>query len=341
MTKLKVAVIGAGILGSRHARVFNEQPDCELVAVVDVDQARAQKVAELHKAKAFTDYNLLLKNEAVDIVSIATPDHLHRDPVIAALNAKKHIFLEKPIATTAADSREIADASTKAGVTVMINYSQRYLNDYAWIKQRIAGGEIGKPVMAMSIKYDTIFVPTGMIKWASGTSPIYFMSSHDLDLVHWFVGADPTEVSAHEARGVLEAQGIHAHDGVNALIKFGDQVSANFHSSWIHPTTYPSIVDGYMQIIGTEGAVSYNNRLRRADLYNKKSGQELTFTGPQTATEYDGKIIGAFTDSLRHFVTCIQEKREPDTSPRRTLPTALAQAAIMESIKSGQTVKLG
>ena len=133
MTKLKVAVIGAGILGSRHARVFHEQPDCELVGVVDIDQARAQKIADLYKAKAFTDYNLLLKNEAVDIVSIATPDHLHRDPVIAALNAKKHIFLEKPIATTAADSREIAEASTKAGVTMMINYSQRYLNDYAWI----------------------------------------------------------------------------------------------------------------------------------------------------------------------------------------------------------------
>ena len=342
MSKLRIAVIGAGILGSRHARVFHEQPESETVAVVDVNQERAQKIAALYNAKAYTDFNTMLQNENVDAVAVATPDHLHRDPVITAIKAGKHVFMEKPIATQIEEAREIASChSTATTVTVMVNYSQRYLTDYAWIKQRIAAGEIGKPVMAMSIKYDTIYVPTGMIpSWASETSPIYFMSSHDLDLVHWYVGVDPVEVLAHETRGVLEGKGIRAHDGVNALIQFEGGVSTNFHSSWIHPTTYPSIADGYMQIIGSEGAISYNNRTRRADIYNTKGGYDLTFAGPQTATEVEGKIIGAFTDSVRHFLNCIIEKREPDTSPRKVLPTSEAQAAIMESIRTHQAIKI-
>ena len=339
MTKLKIAIIGAGILGSRHARVFHEQPESETVAIVDVNQERAQKIAALYNAKAYTDFNTMLKSENVDAVAVATPDHLHRDPVIGAIKAGKHVFMEKPIATKIEEAREIAQATS--AVTVMVNYSQRYLTDYAWIKQRIVGGEIGKPMMAMSIKHDTIYVPTGMIpSWANETSPIYFMSSHDLDLVHWYVGVDPVEVLAHETRGVLEGKGIRAHDGVNALIQFEGGISTNFHSSWIHPNTYPAIADGYMQIIGSEGAISYSNRARRADIYNTKGGYDLTFAGPQTATEVEGKIVGAFTDSVRHFLNCIIEKREPDTSPRKVLPTAEAQAAVMESIKRHQAIKI-
>jgi predicted dehydrogenase len=341
MTQLKIAIIGAGILGSRHARVFHEQPESETAAVVDVNRERAEKIAALYKAKAYTDFNTMLQNENVDAVAVATPDHLHRDPVIAAIQAGKHVFMEKPIATQIEEAREIASAAASSNVTVMVNYSQRYLTDYAWIKQRIVAGEIGKPVMAISIKYDTIYVPTGMIpSWSSATSPIYFMSSHDLDLVHWYLGVDPVEVLAHETRGVLEGKGIRAHDGVNALIQFDGGISTNFHSSWIHPTTYPSVADGYMQIIGSEGAISYNNCTRRADIYNTKGGYDLTFAGPQTATEVEGKIVGAFTDSVRHFLNCIIEKREPDTSPRQVLPTSEAQAAIMESIKTHRAIKI-
>jgi predicted dehydrogenase len=342
MSKLKVAVVGAGILGSRHARVFAEQPECELVAVIDINEERAKKVAAPLNAKAFTDFQKVLDNEKVEVLAIATPDHLHRAPALAALKAGKHIFMEKPIATTLEDITAITAASEAASATVsMVNYSQRYLTDYAWIKQHIMAGAIGQPVLATSIKHDTIYVPTGMIaSWASNTSPIYFMSSHDLDLVHWFVGSDPVQVAAHETRGVLEAKGINAHDGLNALIKFANGASGNFHSSWIHPNTYPAIADGYMQIIGSEGAISYNNRLRKADIYNQKSAQEITFSGIHTATEVDSKLVGAFTDSVRHFLTCILEKREPDTAPRKVLATAKAQAAIIESIQKQQMVQI-
>ncbi len=339
MSKVKVAVVGAGILGSRHARVFHELDESELVAVVDTNAERAERVAKQYGAQPFTALSAMLSSVQVDAVSVATPDHLHREPVITALKAGKHVLMEKPLATTADDARAIAAAV--ADRTVMVNFSQRYVSDNIWIKQRIDAGDIGAPRMIVSVKFDTIYVPTGMIaRWSAQTSPLWFMSSHDLDLVQWFLGADPVEVVARETRGTLESRGFAIHDGLNALIQYAGGVSANFHSSWIHPNTYPRVADGTLQIIGSEGAITYNARTRTAEIFNARGGEKVEFTGPHTADEVNGKINGAFTSSLLHFLECIREHREPTTSPRRVLCTALAQAAAMESLRTGQAVKI-
>jgi predicted dehydrogenase len=341
MSQLKIAVIGAGILGSRHARVFREMDEAELVAVVDVDVARAEKIAEQNGARAFTNLQEMLDRVDVDAVSIATPDHLHRDPVLLALNAGKHVLVEKPLATTAYDARAMVNAVAASNRVAMVNFSQRYVSDHIWIKQQIDAGNLGAPRMIISVKFDTIFVPTGMIaSWSTQTSPIFFMSSHDLDLTEWFVNARPVEVIARAVRGTLNARGFAVHDGLNALIQFENGVGANFHSSWIHPNTYPKIADGYLQIIGSDGALMYNNRTRTAEIFDARGGQKVEFTGAHTADEIGGKITGAFVASLQHFLACIRAQREPDTSPRRALPIALAQAAAIESLRSGLPVML-
>ncbi|MBI4673066.1 MAG: Gfo/Idh/MocA family oxidoreductase [Chloroflexi bacterium] len=343
---MKIGVIGTGILGSRHARVWHELPDTELVAVCDLDAARVQNIAQQYNARAFTDYNAMLAEAELDAVSVATPDHLHRAPVLAALAAGKHVLQEKPLATNAADARAIVDAAEKSRAgfaqrVVMVNFSQRFVTDHIWLHDAIARGDIGKPRMVISIKHDNISVPTGMIRtWAQNTSPLYFMSSHDLDLVHWFLGADPVSVMAQETRGTLDAQGIPVHDGLNALIQFGDNVIANFHSSWIHPNTYPRIADGFLQIIGDAGALTYTNRTRTAELYNARGGQKIEFTGVHTADIVDGKIKGAFVSSLQHFLECVRTGREPDTSPRRVLATALAQAGVRESLREVKAMRV-
>ena len=338
---LNVAVIGAGLLGSRHARVFHEQPDARLAAVIDVDPRRAGEVAGRYGAAAYASLGEALLGTPIDAVSIATPDHLHHDLFVEALKAGKHALVEKPLATSAAEARSMVEAAAASGRVAMVNYSQRYVADHAWIRDRIEAGEIGAPRFVISVKFDTLSVPTGMIaSWTARTSPIYFMSSHDLDLTHWMLKSDPIEVVARDVSGVLQGRGVDAADGLNALIRFGNGASANFHTSWIHPNTYPKIADGYIQFIGSEGAIFYNNRTRTAEIFNTRGGHKVEFTGPHTADEVGGKITGAFVSSLRHFIECIRDGREPDTSARRALPMALAQAAILESAKTGQPVAL-
>jgi predicted dehydrogenase len=304
--------------------------------VVDVNPARAD-VAQRYGARFYPDVPSMLHAEEVDAVAVATPDHLHREPVLAALAAGKHVFMEKPLATTADDARAIAAAAHAR--TVMVNFSQRFVSDHRWIKQVIDEGGIGRPQAVISVKFDAISVSTSMIRgWSAQTSPIYFMSSHDLDLTSWFLGGRPVEVYAQETRGTLDALGFDTHDGLNALIQFEGGVTAAFHSSWIHPNTYPRVADGYLQIIGSQGALTYNNRTRTAELYNGSGGQKLEFTGPHTADEVGGKVTGAFTESVQEFVACIAEGREPATSPQRCLPIAEAQAAVLESLHTRQPV---
>jgi predicted dehydrogenase len=180
-----------------------------------------------------------------------------------------------------------------------------------------------------------------MLSWAAQSSPFYFMSSHDIDLTCWYLGeqAQPLEVTAQDIRGVLDARKVAVQDGMNVLIRFKHAI-ANFHSSWIHPNSYPIVADGSMQVIGMTGVISYNNRLRKADIYHAYGGQELTFTGPATANEVNGKLAGAFVTSLRHFVECVITGQEPLTSPRRTLITSVIQTAAAQSLKINDKVTL-
>ncbi len=341
METMKLGVIGAGILGSRHARVWRELPDAELVAVCDLDAARAERIARQYNARAFTDYNAMFAETKLDAVSIATPDHLHREPTLAALAAGLHALIEKPLATNAADARALAAAAETSGRIAMVNFSQRFVADHVWIHDALARGEIGKPRLLLSVKHDNLSVPTEMIRgWAHATSPLYFMSSHDLDLAHWFLKVDPVSVMAQETRGTLDALGVPVHDGLNALLQFGDNIIANFHASWIHPNTYPRIADGFLQIIGDAGALTYHNRTRTAELFNARGGQKIEFTGPHTADIVGDKATGAFVSALGYFLECARERREPDTSPRRALPIALAQAAILDALRTRQPVSL-
>ncbi|HEX3347375.1 MAG TPA: Gfo/Idh/MocA family oxidoreductase [Acetobacteraceae bacterium] len=339
MSTLRVIVVGAGILGSRHARVFQEQ-GAEIVAVVDPNAERARAVAERTGARHFASLDDAWAGTDCDAVAVATPDHLHREPAVAVLARGKHVLVEKPLATTLEDMEAIAAAAANSSAIAMVNYSQRHVPEYAEIKRLVAGGAIGTPRMLSTHKFDRIYVPTRMIGWGDRTSPIYFMSSHDLDLVYWYLGADPVEVVAQETSGVLQARGVAVHDGVNALVRFADGAIGNIHTSWIHPDSYPLMADGFLQIIGSDGMMMLDNGRRRLSLYRASGSSEQAFAGPHTADEIDGRITGAFAASVRAFMDCIATGREPDTSPRRSLPISRLQAAVIRSLHERQTVRI-
>lgn len=332
MDPIRVTVVGAGILGRRHARVFNEIDGARLVAVADHSRERAAAAAAAADAPAFTSLEAALGKVECDAVAVATPDHLHVEPVLTALEAGKHVLVEKPLATSVADARRLIDAARQRGLTLQVNYSQRWVAEYAWIRQQITAGTIGRPVMIQSSKQDTIHVPTRMITWAASTSPIFFMSSHDIDLISWFLAGDTvTSVQATEQRGVLTGLGIDAHDGVDALLRFSRGASVALHSSWIHPNTYPSITVDRMTVIGEAGVIEFQSRGRQIECYGRAGGQTLAFTGAQTATEVDGRIEGAFRQSLLSFLACVAGAPEAETSAARTLHVVEIQEAILRA----------
>jgi predicted dehydrogenase len=340
MADMRVAVVGAGILGRRHARVFHEMEGAALVAVASRGRERAESLASSYGVPVFTDMARLLDQVDCDAVAVATPDHLHYEPVMAALRAGRHVLVEKPLATDLHQARAMVDEAARRRLALQVNYSQRLVPEFAWIREQIRGGAIGRPVMIQSSKQDTRFVPTRMIAWAADTSPIFFMSSHDLDLVAWFLDGRAVHAMAREQRGVLEGMGVAAHDGIDALVAYDTGATASFHSSWIHPESWPHLVTERMTVIGETGMIHFEGHGRHVDCFARAGGRTVTFSGPQTATEVDGRIQGAFTASLEAFRRAVRDGEAPTTSAANTLHVTETQVAILEAAASGRPVSL-
>jgi predicted dehydrogenase len=336
VSDIGVAVIGVGLLGERHARVWTEIPGARLVAVSDLSAERAASVGAKLGVPGYGAPSALLEREDVQAVSVVTPDHAHLESVLAALGAGKHVLVEKPLATDLGQAERMIGAAREAGRTLMVNYSQRFVPEFHWAKQQIAAGAIGQPRIIRSLKDDTIYVPTEMLSWAAKTSPIFFMSSHDLDLVHWYLEDGVEEVYAHESSGVLRGLGIDVHDGVEALVRFRGGAIATFHSSWIHPNTFPSLTDSWLEIIGTQGVLSLG-RGREHELYRTADAKAPRFG---TADEIGGVLRGAFRASLEHFLESIRSGTEPVTSAARTFGVTATQCAVIESLRSRRPVRL-
>lgn len=121
---LNVAVVGAGLLGARHARVYSETPGCRLVGISDLIPERARAVASRHGVPAYASLEELLR-AGVDAVSVATPDHAHREPVEACLDAGAHVLVEKPLTIDPAEARALVERAAARHRLLAVNYSQR------------------------------------------------------------------------------------------------------------------------------------------------------------------------------------------------------------------------
>src|SRR5262245_9379390 len=122
---LRVGVVGVGVMGSNHARVFAGMPGTELVGVVDPDRKQAEFVARALGCAAMADVDSLLERD-VDAITIAAPTHLHRDIALNCIARGIHVMVEKPIASSVEEGREIVSAARRAGVTLMVGHVERF-----------------------------------------------------------------------------------------------------------------------------------------------------------------------------------------------------------------------
>src|ERR1700758_269611 len=156
MAKLGVAVVGSGIYGEVHARTYSKHPDVVLLQVWSRSASRAKAVASKFGCRATTRFADLLGDDRIQLLSVATPDHAHTEYAIAALNAGKHVLLEKPMAQTTSECREILEARDRSGKKLMVNYHNRWYPAFLAAREAIATGKIGKPVCANFVLSDTI-----------------------------------------------------------------------------------------------------------------------------------------------------------------------------------------
>ena len=199
MAKLGVGLLGVGEMGKRHAENLRRLvPDAHLVAVADVDAARARNAAtELEIEHWYDNFEAMLERRDIDAVLIASPDRFHARAIQTAASAKKDIFCEKPLALNLNDAHAALDAVARAGVRLQIGFMRRYDPAYAAAMKRVEAGEIGEPVVFKSIGRDKDAPPLAVYQSNVNGMLFYNNTIHDFDLARWLMCDEVIEVQAY------------------------------------------------------------------------------------------------------------------------------------------------
>ncbi|MEA3345524.1 MAG: Gfo/Idh/MocA family oxidoreductase [Chloroflexota bacterium] len=259
--QLKAGVIGLGILGSQHVQFLDEQPEVEVTAVADIRQERAQEIGGRVGAQHYTDYERMFKEQRLDVAVVATPDPLHKEPVLAALEASvPNVIQEKPMATTVADAEEMLEAAERAGARIFIHFSNRGSAPDRATYYVIRQGLLGEVVYGEVHLDDNISVPTRMWggrtrEWAAGSSTAHFLLSHVVDFLRWVLApAEVTEVYAISQRKVLG----YTPDLYDAFLTFNNGSRFRVKAEWIKHID--GLVEFALSFSGSEGTISYIKR---------------------------------------------------------------------------------
>ena len=334
--RLRVGIIGAGIMGRLHARIVSEHPRAQLAGICDTNAIRANELARQYSVPAFSAVPELL-HQPLDAVIIAVPDFLHYEPVMASLEAGKHVLVEKPLTTDVVQGEQIAAKVAETRLKLMVNYSNRWIAAYTQAKQAIDSGQVGEVLWGYARKNDTINVATDMLAWSAASSPAWFLASHDIDYVRWCVGREAVEVFATGQRRVLTQLGIDTYDGIQALVRFENGCGVTFECGWVYPNTFPTTVDGQIELVGSDGVI-HIERARETLAIATRSG--YTYPKSSMTMEVAGHLVGALPTSVGSFFDALIADREPAVTVTDGLEVTRIVAAIHESLGTGGAVKI-
>jgi len=217
---LRLGVIGVGTMGSNHARVLAGLSGITLVGVADPDRGQRDLVTRALGCAAVADFEALLRL-GVDAVTIAAPTHLHHAIALACIERGIHVLVEKPIASTVEEGRDIIAAARRHGVTLMVGHVERFNPAVIAIKEAIAGEDI----LSIAITRVGPFPPR-----MSNVGVVIDLAVHDIDLIRWFTDSAIVEIQPQLSSAVAEREDI-------ALLQFrtASGVLAHINTNWLTP----------------------------------------------------------------------------------------------------------
>jgi len=346
VNKLRVGVIGLGI-GRSHIRGFQSHPSAEVVAIADLDEARLKASGDEFKiANRYRDAQEMLTKEALDIVSVCTPNKFHKPLTLAAFQAGCHVVCEKPMAMNTAEGRAMLAGARKAGKRLMINFSYRFLPQSRAIKAQVDAGALGDIYFARTMWLRRRYLP-GLGGWfsrkeLSGGGPIIDLGVHRLDLALWWMGYPrPVWVlaSTYNAIGSRIAKENGAKFDVEdfgvALIKFENGATLELEASWTSHIAEQELME--TRLFGTRGGAVQRNLGEgyrfEAELFVEKNGAHYDMKlhhppGPEIPNQY------------QHFIDSIVRDQPHIATGEEGLVVMELLDAIYESAASGKPVPI-
>ena len=338
MDKLRVGVVGAGYWGPNLIRNFLLVPNAAVVAVADAQESRRKFIADRYPAvRIHADALEMAAGDHIDAVVISTPVSTHHPLAKAALQAGKHVLIEKPMCASSAECDDLIALAQARGLTLMVDHTFLYNGAVKKIRELVQSGEIGDVLY-----FDSVRVNLGLFQ--HDVNVLWDLAPHDLSIMDAIMGPKATSVSAVGQSHFGRPQANIAY----MTVSFGETAIAHFHVNWLAPVKVRMTLIG-----GSKQMIVYDDTepSEKIKIYDK--GVTITSnnveeihktlvqyrTGDMRAPRLDG------TEALylvaREFVDSIREKRTPLTdaaSGRRVV--AILEAADQSMKMGGQPVKL-
>jgi predicted dehydrogenase len=289
---LKFAVVGCGNVGSRHLAVIQAQDGAEIAGFCDVDPAKREKFAALYEgAKVFDSIDELVHHGGANVVDVCTPHHLHAKHALLAIEAGKHVLVEKPMALRARDCDEMIEAAGRAGTLLMVVKQNRYNVPVALTREAIERGRLGRILMVQCNviwnRWAGYYLQSPWLgRKALEGGALYTQVSHFIDLMIWLVG----EIVDAGGRIDTKAHEIEIEDCGTAWLRFADGAMGSL--LWT-TCAYHQNLEGSITLMGERGVVKiggpYLNKIEHWEVegFPLPSGIEWV-DRPNTYGNYQG-----------------------------------------------------
>ena len=333
-TPLKIGVIGLGRMGQLYARTLvTRVSGVQLFAVADIsEQVRTRVADEFSVFHAFAHAHELISLPDLDAVVIATPTSTHQDLVIAAAEAGKAIFCEKPLALTLEENHRVLEAVARAQVPLQVGFMRRFDAAYQKAKALIADGRIGRPITFQSIGRDPFCPRREYADPALSGGLIVDMAIHDFDLARWLMGSEVKHVFAEGALLVCEELA-QVGDIDNAVItlRFVNGVLGTVEVSRNAFYGY----DIRTEVLGSEGAVIIGVHQHTPVVLLTRSGAQ------HDVVPYLMERFGdAYRAQMQHFVNCLRDGQPPSVGGADALAALEIGIAATRAYQTGRPVTL-
>jgi predicted dehydrogenase len=329
---LGVAVVGAGVMGQRHARVLTELESTTVPIVCDVIADNAQRLAEAIGAEWTTQIEEAVTHSQVSAVCVCVSDAEHKAVSLLAASHGKPLFIEKPLATTLDDCDAIIDAVSAAGIPAMVGHVLRFEPRYSSIKRIIEDGGIGEMSTIATHRIQSI---AAQDRLQGRCSLPLFLGVHEYDIQRWLVGSDAVSITARAKWGVLSSQGHNVEDASFALIEFANGVLGAVELGWILPRGHYAS-DSRVDIVGSAGAVTLSGMeggLIHADTERTRSVDTVM------SPSYHDHRFGAFAYEMMLFADMITASKPSPCSLTDAREAVRMALAVEESARTGATVE--
>jgi predicted dehydrogenase len=313
---LRVAVIGAGVMGSNHMRVYRQLDGVELVAIADTNES-----ALIAGVRGYGDYRRLLDEETLDAVSIAVPARAHFDAALACIERGTAVLVEKPIAASAEEGEALRAAAERRQVPLMVGHVERFNPAVRELKRRLAGGELGRVYQVTARRAGPFF------RRERDVGVVHDLATHDIDVLRYLLGCEIEQVQAQTLTGVRTEH----EDAVAGVLRFESGAVAQLEANWLSPAKQRELV-----LLGERGMFALDYLKRTLVWYalgddSESTGEEIAI--PDAASE-------PLEEELKAFVRAARGSEPAAVSAADGIAAVRVAEALVEAGQTGRAVRV-